>query len=452
MLHFRSGRKGSEPPQKKQAFLLRVRRRHNLRILVTQSLKMPARNAIPAALVPHLPDALRTADYTAVHTWATAHPADFWEAVWAATAPHHARTYALARLAGRWFIGSQINLAAQVLEQGDWDGPALLFRNELIEAPIPFARSEQYGQVASLAAYLRNQNIGKGDVVGVYLPVVPEALYILYATWAVGATVRYCGLSVPPERASRYFADAGVQLLVAADGYRHAGKAIDRMPDLAQLQQQLPELRRTVLLPYLDTEARWDQLRDTVTWLHTFNAAATTLDYRYVGFHHDAWRRADRTLEHGGLLLTALKYGLDMKVQPGRICLIDAATEAERLLWAVRVQLCGGVPVLSDTAPNYPNGYVIWKTAKETEAALVQLSAESISTADVDLSGYQPMDNLKQIVLTGAADEAVQQWVRRELPAELHLIRWDDAQGQSSDWQAAGTVILEGHRSDTPLA
>ena len=416
---------------------------------------MPAAIATPPVLVSHLPEQLRHADYTAVHAWATEHPADFWEAVWEATTPHHARTYALARLGKRWFIGSKINLAAQVLEQGEWAGTALLFRNELIEEPIPFSRSEQYAQVAGMAAYLRDQRIGKGDKVGVYLPVTPEALFAVYAIWSIGAEVIFQGIRTAAATAAQTFAAAKIELLIAADGYRHAGKPVDRMPELEALQQAQPKLRRTVLFAYLNPDARWDRLCDTVMWLHTFNAAATTLDYRYVGFNHDAWQSGTddgHNFEQGGFLLTALKYGLDFGVQPEQICLMGADTEAGRLLWAIRVQLCGGVPVLYDGAPDYPNAYVAWKMAKAAKAERVQLPAESLHVAEVELTSYQPLDSMRQLILTGAVSPATQEWVKRELPdVELHRIIWDDDRGQVSDWQAAAQTLLTGHRGDTPL-
>ena len=408
-------------------------------------------NAIPSTLVPHLPTALQGGTYTEVHTWGAENPADFWTAIWAATQPHHARTYALARLGSAWFIGSKVNLTAQVLEAQPGEGTALLFRNELIEEPIPFERAEQYGQVASMAAYLRDQGIGKGDTVGVYLPVVPEALFALYAAWAVGAQVCYCGIATPVAEAADQFAAAKVELLIAADGYRYGGKAVDRMPELEGLQQQLAKLRRTVLFTYLDPDARWDQLCDTVTWLHTFNAAAITLDYRYVGFNQDAWVTGTQKLEQGGLLLTALKYGLDFGIESGQVCFAAADKEAERLLWAVRVQLCGGVPVLFDGRLDYPNNYNVWKTAKEAGAELVQVPVSMLTEA-VDISNYLNPYAPQQLVVEGGEAAAAAAWVNTALPhVATHAVRWDSERSQLSDWTPVGEPpILEGYRGDAP--
>ena len=408
-------------------------------------------NAIPAALVPHLPARWQSATYAEVHAWASAHPADFWSAVWEATQPHHARTYALARLGKSWFIGSKVNLTAQVLEGHDPAATALYFRNELIEEPLPFERAEQYGQVASMAAYLRDQGIGKGDTVGVYMPVVPEALFAFYAAWAVGARVCYCGITLPPTQAAERLAAAEVKLLFAADGYRYGGQSVDRMPELESLQQVLPRLRRTVLSTYLDPDARWDRLCDTVTWLHTFNAEAATLDYRYVGFNHDAWVAGTQTLEQGALLLTALKYGLDGGIQPQQRCFAAADAETERLLWAVRMQLCGGVPVLFDGQLDYPNPYNVWKTAKEAAVTLLQLPAAGWS-AEVDLTAYEQLPHLEQLLITGQLPLAFSAWRAAQLPmTTAHVVEWDTARQQWRNWQVLPDIlILEHHEADSP--
>ncbi len=52
------------------------------------------------------------------------------------------------------------------------------------------------------------------------------------------------------------FAQIEPKVLFAVDGYRYGGKDFDRLDVVAGLEAEMPGLERTVLLPYLDPDAR----------------------------------------------------------------------------------------------------------------------------------------------------------------------------------------------------
>jgi hypothetical protein len=54
------------------------------------------------------------------------------------------------------------------------------------------------------------------------------------------------------------FAQLGLTVLLAVDGYRFAGKAYSRLATVARLQRQLPTLRPTILVPQPGGPARPD--------------------------------------------------------------------------------------------------------------------------------------------------------------------------------------------------
>lgn len=59
-------------------------------------------------------------------------------------------------------------------------------------------------------------------------------------------------------------------MLIAVDGYRYGGKGFDRTPVIRQLQEAMPSLDHTVLVPYLDPGATGDygaeDLGEVVLW------------------------------------------------------------------------------------------------------------------------------------------------------------------------------------------
>ena len=62
------------------------------------------------------------------------------------------------------------------------------------------------------------------------------------------------------------FAQIEPKVLFAVDGYRYGGKDFDRREVVAELQEAMPSLERTVVLPYLDPEPDLSGLRDAIRW------------------------------------------------------------------------------------------------------------------------------------------------------------------------------------------
>ena len=411
---------------------------------------MASYHALPARLLPHLPSAWRALTYAELHRRAAEAPDKLWEAIWHATSPTYERTYASARLGGQWFVGARLNAVAHLLAVTREDEPVLQFRNELLEAPLPFGRAELLGQVASFAAYLRDQGIGVGDTVGLYLPAAPETLYAVYAAWSLGARVVYAGIRTAPERAGAFFAAHPTKLLVVADGYRYAGKNVSHFAQLHPLAAGLPDLQRTVLLPYLDPQVRWNELPGTVLWLHTFNAGATTVQPVALPFGQAAFEGIDSptTYSQGGLLLSALKYlRLDLRLPVGTYGYWQGNNESEHLLAALRAQLAGAVPLLYDGAPDYPNGYARWKTIKDGGVSVAQLSDAGEA---MDLSSYQPYGQLKQLLVGTASPSA---WLPAQFPGvDIHHFAWDSKRGQLRQWRRGATPYIDDYRADSPVA
>jgi len=128
----------------------------------------------------------------------------------------------------KWFVGGKCNIVANAIDRHAKvrpDKTAYIFASET------GARRATYGQlnleVGRLASALREAGIGRGDVVGIYLPMVPEAFYAAFACSKIGAVhaTVFSGFSAPALR--ERLADSGAKMLITADAARRRGKDID---------------------------------------------------------------------------------------------------------------------------------------------------------------------------------------------------------------------------------
>jgi acetyl-CoA synthetase len=127
----------------------------------------------------------------------------------------------------KWFADGKLNVTYNCLdrhvEAGNGDRVAYHWRGEEgEERDITYA--ELLSDVQRFANALKARGIGKGDVVGIYLPMIPEVLISMLACARIGAphNVVFGGFSPEAVKERMEFSDA--KALVTVDGARRKGK------------------------------------------------------------------------------------------------------------------------------------------------------------------------------------------------------------------------------------
>jgi len=130
----------------------------------------------------------------------------------------------------RWYEDGELNASVNCLDRhldARGDKTALLFESD---DPANPARNVSYRElhqrVCKLANALRNLGIGKGDVVTIYLPMIPEAAVAMLACARIGAihSVVFGGFS--PNSIADRVSDCQSKLIITADEGVRGGKKI----------------------------------------------------------------------------------------------------------------------------------------------------------------------------------------------------------------------------------
>jgi propionyl-CoA synthetase len=92
---------------------------------------------------------------------------------------------------GRWFVGGVTNTCHNAIdrhvERGRADQAALIYDSPVTSTKRTITYAELQKEVATLAAVLQDFGVTKGDRVIIYMPMVPEALFAMYACARIGA-------------------------------------------------------------------------------------------------------------------------------------------------------------------------------------------------------------------------------------------------------------------------
>ncbi|WP_174260026.1 acetate--CoA ligase [Myxococcus xanthus] len=150
----------------------------------------------------------------------------------------------------RWFVEGKTNLAYNCLDRHlatRKDKPAILFEGEPGDR-----RSLTYGELSTevnkLANALKSLGVRKGDRVGIYLPMVPEAAVAMLACARIGAvhSVVFGGFSA--EALHERMNDAGAKVLLTADGGWRKGAVVPLLKNVEAALPNMPTMEKVVVL------------------------------------------------------------------------------------------------------------------------------------------------------------------------------------------------------------
>ena len=361
---------------------------------------------------------LHVRDQEELWHWSVSHLEDFWASIWDFFSVKASRPYtsvlADRKMPGaQWFGGAELNYAEQVFRNASVGYPALLFQSE--RHPLRAVSWEELSRnVGSVANALRALGVKPGDRVVSYMANLPETVIAFLACASIGAVWSSCPPDFGTSSVIERFQQIEPKVLFAVDGYQYNGKEVDRRSVLSELQQALPTLHTTVLLPYLSKDTDTEGETSMVLW-HDFLSSDTTLTFEQVPFEHPLWVLYSSGTTglpkaivqgHGGIVLEHLKsVGLSLDLKPGDIFFWYTTTGW--MMWNILVGglLVGTTILLYDGSPAYPTLNMLWKLAQESGMTFFGTSAGYITScmkAGLEPGTTYDLSKLRAIGSTGS--------------------------------------------------
>jgi acetyl-CoA synthetase len=175
----------------------------------------------------------------------------------------------------KWFVGGKLNVAHNCVdrhvEAGNGDRVALHWRGEEGEKET-ITYADLHRDVQRFANALKDRGIKAGDVVGIFLPMIPEVVVAMLACARIGAphNVVFGGFSPHSVQERMQFAEA--KALITVDGARRKGKAAPIKAEVDKVLGDAPSIETVVVVRRTGTDAPMQEGRDH--WYHEIMEAA----------------------------------------------------------------------------------------------------------------------------------------------------------------------------------
>lgn len=171
----------------------------------------------------------------------------------------------------RWFEDGTLNVSANCLDRHlaeKGDHIAIIWEGDDPAEDKSLTYRELHQQVCRFSNALKAQGIRKGDVVCLYMPMVPEAAIAMLACTRIGAvhTVVFGGFS--PEALSGRIIDSDAKLVITADEGIRAGRPVPlkKNVDEALTNPEIKSISKVIVFQRTGGHVEWHEHRDV--WWH----------------------------------------------------------------------------------------------------------------------------------------------------------------------------------------
>ena len=384
---------------------------------------------------------LQLADYPTLHAWSIEQREAFWQTIvdFFEIRFHSPAECVLregpAMPDAQWFPGATLNFAEHLLRRRDGHPALVPIGEDGSREQLSYAQLAAH--VAGLQRALRDAGVGIGDRVAAFMPNTWQTVVGMLATASLGATWSSCSPDFGTQGVIDRFGQIEPKVLIAAAGYRYAGKQLDLTDKLNEILEQLPSLQHLVLVPYAKLDARATDCKSVAAislWLDFYQPGGAPqftpvpFDQPLYILYSSGTTGVPKCIVHGvgGTLLQHVKE-LGLHTDLGASDTLFYYTTCGWMMWNWQVAglALGATLVLYDGSPFHPAPTRLIDLIDAENLSVFGTSAKFI--AALEKAGVKPresyrLSSLKAILSTGSplAHESFE-YIYRDVKRDLCL-------------------------------
>ncbi len=336
----------------------------------------------------------------------------------------------------QWFPDGELNVSWNCLDvhlAARGHKSAIIFEGEAGDVHRLSYR-ELHAQVCRLANALKSLNIGHGDRVVIYMPMIPEAVIAMQACARIGAvhSVVFGGFSAASLRDR--IEDAGARLVITADGAQRGGSVVELKAAVDKaLEGACPTIEKVITFKRSGTAVNMHAGRD-LWWHDVTHDQAPDCDPVWVEAEHPLFLlyTSGSTGKPKGIQHSSAGYLLNVKLSSEWVfdlrdddifwCTADIGWVTGHSYVAYGPLAAGATLLMYEGAPTVPDGGRFWKICAD-HGVTIFYTAPTAIRALMKLGDALPAKyDLSRLRLLGSVGEPINpeawMWYHRVIGGE----------------------------------
>jgi acetyl-CoA synthetase len=318
----------------------------------------------------------------------------------------------------KWYLGGKTNIVLNCLDKHMdtsvknmlafiWEGDDGAIRR--------YTYGDVYREVCRMACALRNLKVGKGDAVGLYMPMSPQIVFSLLACLKIGAVVIPIFSGFGPAAVASRLRDAEAKVLITADGSLRRGKVFNIKENADEAVDQVPSINHVVVYKRVGMEIPWHATRDIwmdqLVWCQPEDCPTEEMDSEdyamiiYTSGTTGTPKGAVHT--HAGCLAQMCKevgYYFDVKKEDVFFWLTDIGWMMGPWM-IIGVMNFGGTFLIFEGVPDYPQPDRLWELVEHHAVTIFGISPTAIRMLMRYGEGWVDKHDLGSLRILGSTGE-----------------------------------------------
>jgi acetyl-CoA synthetase len=323
----------------------------------------------------------------------------------------------------RWFEDGTLNASANCLDrhlEERGDQTAIIWEGDDPAESKHISYRSLYEQVCRLANGLKSLGIGKGDMITIYMPMIPEAAIAMLACARIGAphSVVFGGFS--PESVAGRVKDCDSKLIITADEGLRGGRKVPLKAnvDRALRDHKLASVGNVVVIKRTGANIAWEEGRDV--WYEELVAdqppecppaemgAEDTLFILYTSGSTGQPKGVLHTTG-GYMVFASMTHHYVFDYQPGQIywCTADVGWVTGHSYIVYGPLANGATTLMFEGVPNYPDSSRFWQVVDKHKVNIFYTAPTAIRALMREGEDPVKKTSRKSLKLLGTVGEPI---------------------------------------------
>ena len=316
-----------------------------------------------------------------------------------------------------WFADGALNASYNCLdrhvEAGHGDRVAFHWHGEEGEQRS-LTYAEILGDVQRLANALKARGVGKGDVVGIYLPMIPEVVVAMLACARIGAPHNVVFGGFAPSSVGERMEVSQAKALITADGARRRGKTAPVKQAVDEVISDLDSLQTVIVVRSTGAPCEMRDGRDH--WYHDVVAQADPqcpaepmeAEHPLFLLYSSGSTAKPKGIVHttGGYLTgvaTTMAMVFDLKAEQDVFwCTADVGWITGHSYIVYGPMTNGATSVMFEGAPDYPDKDAWWQVIEKHRVSIFYTAPTAIRACMKWGEQYPSRHDLSSLRLLGS--------------------------------------------------